>query len=145
MADILTLCTLSVNLSVSVVVAVVETCPAPSLMALCSTCRLKGQRSTAPEADSHQQKLCVYGHQATTSLSPVGGGRSGGYLIGHGRQYITTVCFLNTVSKIDSINLFWSLIFYLRFQEKHRIHLVLFQKKKSWLKKDKTSRLNVYW
>lgn len=43
-------------------------------MALCSTCRLTGQGSTAPEADSHKQKLCVYWHQATTSLSPVGGG-----------------------------------------------------------------------
>lgn len=70
--DILTLCTLSVNLSVSVVL---EWRHAQlSLMALCSTCRLAGQGSTAPEADSHKQKLCVYWHQATTSLSPVGGG-----------------------------------------------------------------------
>lgn len=65
--------------------SVVETCPALSLMVLCSTCRLKGRRSTAPEADSHKQKLCVYWHQATTSLSLVGGGRSGGYRIGPSR------------------------------------------------------------
>lgn len=68
----MTLCTLSVNLSVSVVL---EWRHAQlSLMALCSTCRLTGQGSTAPEADSHKQKLCVYWHQATTSLCPVGGG-----------------------------------------------------------------------
>lgn len=67
----LTLCTLPVNLSVSVVL---EWRHAQlSLMALCSTCRLTGQGSTAPEADSHKQKLCVYWHQATTSLSPAGG------------------------------------------------------------------------
>lgn len=43
-------------------------------MALCSTCGLTGQGSTAPEADSHKQKLCVYRHQATTSQSPAAGG-----------------------------------------------------------------------
>ena len=69
-SKVLTLCTLSVNLSVSVVL---EWRHAQlSLMALCSTCRLRGQGSTAPEADSHKQKLCVYWHQATTSLSPKG-------------------------------------------------------------------------
>lgn len=68
---VLTLYTLSVNLSVSVVL---EWRHAQlSLMALCSTCRLTGQGSTAPEANSHKQKVCVYWHQATTSLSPAGG------------------------------------------------------------------------
>lgn len=68
----LTLCSLSVNLSVSVVL---EWRHAQfPLMALCSTCGLTGQGSTAPEADSHKQKLCVYRHQATTSPSPAGGG-----------------------------------------------------------------------
>lgn len=85
---------------------VVETCPAPSLMVLCSTCGLKSQRSTAPEADSHKQKLCVYWHQAKTSLSLVGGGRSGGDLIGPGRQYITPCylhyyCYYNTLCKVS--------------------------------------------
>lgn len=69
-SQVLTLCTLFVNLSVSVVL---EWRHAQlSLMALCSTCRLTGQGSTAPEADSHKQKLCVYWHQATTSLSHAG-------------------------------------------------------------------------
>lgn len=67
-----TLCTLSVNLSVSVVLQWRQA--RLSLMALCSTCGLTGQGSTAPEADSHKQKLCVYRHQATTSLSPEAGG-----------------------------------------------------------------------
>lgn len=67
-----TLCTLSVNLSVSVVLQWRHA--RLSLMALCSTCGLTGQGSTAPEADSHKQKLCVYRHQVTTSLSPVAGG-----------------------------------------------------------------------
>lgn len=69
---VLTLCSLSVNLSVSVVLQWRHA--RLSLMALCSTCGLTGQGSTAPEADSHKQKLCVYWHQATTSPSPAGGG-----------------------------------------------------------------------
>lgn len=83
LSDILTRRTLSVNLSVSVVQEWRHT--QLSLMALCSTCSLTGQGSTAPEADSHKQKLCVYWHQATTSLSPVGGGWGGRYLIGYSK------------------------------------------------------------
>lgn len=71
-SEVLTPCTHFVNHSVSVVL---EWSHAQlSLMALCSTCRLTGQGSTAPEAESHKQKLCVYWHQATTSLVCCWGG-----------------------------------------------------------------------
>lgn len=71
LSEALTLWMLSTNLSVSVILEWRHT--QRSLMALCSTYRLTGQGSTAPEADSHKQKLCVYWHQVTTSLSTPGG------------------------------------------------------------------------
>lgn len=70
-SEVLTLWMLSTNLSVSVILEWRHA--QRSLMALCSTYRLTGQGSTAPEADSHKQKLCVYWHQVTTSLSTSGG------------------------------------------------------------------------
>lgn len=145
---------------------VVETCPAPSLMVLCSTCRLKSQRSTAPEADSHKQKLCVYWHQAKTSLSLVGGGRSGGDLIGPGRHYITPCyfhyyCDYNTLCKVSLqyniytfiytfIYILYIYIFVLDFK-KHISKSLFYAKEKCALKseeetsEDKTESFNVCW
>lgn len=74
-------------------------------MALCSTCGLTGQGSTAPEADSHKQKLCVYWHQATTSLSPAAG--RGEHTETHTRQHDRLLIMIAQFSGIKCLFTGW--------------------------------------